>query len=78
MNDIYIVEIFQHDRWKLPLNVQSTQSDRERERERERLTVRRERDRKDEKMGEKNDTGETDGKGLQEEKMIKARCREKT
>jgi len=55
MNDIYIVEIFQHDRWKLPLNVQSTQSDRERERERERerLTVRRERDRKDEKMGEK-------------------------
>ena len=29
MKDIYIVEIFQDGRWKLPLNVQSTQSDRE-------------------------------------------------
>jgi hypothetical protein len=29
MNDIYIAEIFQHGRWKLSLNVRSTQSDRE-------------------------------------------------
>jgi len=29
MNDIYIAEIFQLDRWKLSFNVRSTQSDRE-------------------------------------------------
>jgi len=45
INDIYITEIFQHGSWKLSLNVQSTQLDRE--------TVCAERDRKDEKIGEK-------------------------
>lgn len=65
MNDICIVEIFQRGRWKVPLNVQNTQSDRE--------TDCTERDRTDEKNWEekKNHTVETDGKGMQEEKMIK-------
>jgi hypothetical protein len=45
MNDIYTAEIFQHDRWKLALNVQSSQLDRE--------TDSTERGRKGENMGEK-------------------------
>jgi hypothetical protein len=43
--DIYIAEIFQHGRWKRSLNVQSTQLDIG--------TDCTERDKKDEKMGEK-------------------------
>ena len=63
MNDIYIAEIFQHGRWKLSLNVQFTQLDRE--------TECTERDRKNGKMGEKNRKGETDGKCWHEEGKIK-------
>jgi len=61
INDIYIADIFQHGRWKLSLNVQSAQLDREAD-----CT---ERDRKDDTMGEKNHKGKTDGKGWHEEKI---------
>jgi hypothetical protein len=61
INDIYIAEIFQHGRWKLSLNAQSDQLHREVE-----CT---ERDRKDEKMGEKKNKGKTDGKIWHEEKI---------